>query len=232
LPCGRHFASTFAPVGAPRDPVAGPTGSLDSTKGLKAGSRVPKPDRAGLGPTARITTIPEFVDTLSRSTTEAAPGPTARAWRGGAIGTNCASVHIRFRSPAPQLAGGGTFHRAGRGSGPRASSSERSRRAAPSSEVSPSAALVPHRPRRDFCSGCCGAPLRLLGPLEVPRRPLDPAKVSLGAAAAAKVSCFSREQSGGAEVLRSPARWECLRKPRLTNRAKRRSRWMFPRARE
>jgi hypothetical protein len=118
LPCGQLFASTFAPVGAPRDPVAGPTGSLDSTKGLKAGSRVPKPDRAGLGPTARITTIPEFVAQLSQSSTEASPGPTARAWRGGAIGTNCAVVHIRFRSPAPQRADGGTFDRAGRGSGP------------------------------------------------------------------------------------------------------------------
>ena len=49
--------------------------------GLRARSRVPKPDRAGLGPTARSSKYPEFVEHFRLSLPEAAPGPTARAWR-------------------------------------------------------------------------------------------------------------------------------------------------------
>jgi hypothetical protein len=162
---------------------------------------------------------------LSHVRTEAAPGPTARAWRGRASGTNSALVHIRFRSPAPRLAGGGNHHRAGRGSGPRASGSERSRRAAPSSEVSPSAALVPHRPRRDFCSGSRGAPLRLLGPLEVPRRPLD-RKGLLGRRSSGESELLFARAIGRSSGATKPSALGILAAATLSNRTKRRSTWI------
>jgi hypothetical protein len=141
LPCGRHHASTFAPVGANRAPVAGPSRTrgvqmrdsgqrpcgpsvrhpclTGACAGGYAAWRAGATDRAGLGPTARITANPEFV---SRFLTCGLRQRQARPRGPGAVddrGTQRVSVHVRFRSLAPQLKVGGAMNPAGRGSGPR-----------------------------------------------------------------------------------------------------------------
>ncbi len=74
LPLAERFRLPATGGGA----LARPSSGLHP--GLRARSRVPKPDRAGLGPNARTTTHPEFVARFLGDLPEAAPGPTARTW--------------------------------------------------------------------------------------------------------------------------------------------------------